>query len=245
MFDLGGRHALVTGASGGIGAGIARALAARRARVTLTGRSEPALAALGRELGGVAHAVVADLCDADATIRLVQSAATAFGTVHILVNNAGISGEGSLLELEEDAWRSMIEVNLNAVYRLTRAALPGMLAAGFGRIVNIGSILGTSGAAGLSHYAASKAGLVGFTKSLAAEVAARGITVNCIAPGYIRTRMMDWAGEEDRSRLLARIPVGFFGEPADVAAAVVYLASREARFITGETLHCNGGMAMI
>jgi 3-oxoacyl-[acyl-carrier protein] reductase len=240
MFDLSGRTALVTGASGGIGVAIAATLHARGAGLILTGTRATALNAVAASLGGNTRSIAADLADNKEVARLASSA----GPVDILVNNAGISHREPTEVTPDAAWNNVIEVDLGAVFRLCRAILPGMAARQWGRVIAIGSILGETGAAQMGPYAAAKAGLVGLTKSLAAEYATFGVTVNCVAPGYIRTPMMDMNSPEMLAQLLARIPVGHFGAPEDVAAAVVYLASPEARFVTGATLHVNGGMSM-
>jgi 3-oxoacyl-[acyl-carrier protein] reductase len=240
MFDLSGRTALVTGASGGIGGAIAAVLHARGAALVLTGTRSAALDALTASLGGNALSIAADLADDKNVARLASSA----GLVDILVNNAGISHREPTEGTPDAAWNRVIEVDLGAVFRLCRAILPGMAARRWGRVISIGSILGETGAAQMGPYAAAKAGLVGLTKSLAAEYAPFGVTVNCVAPGYIRTPMMDMNSPEMLAQLLSRIPSGHFGVPEDVAAAVAYLASVEARFVTGATLHINGGMSM-
>jgi 3-oxoacyl-[acyl-carrier protein] reductase len=240
MFDLSGRTALVTGASGGIGGAIAAVLHARGAALVLTGTRSAALDALAASLGGNALSIAADLADDKNVARLASSA----GQVDILVNNAGISHREPTEGTPDAAWNRVVEVDLGAVFRLCRAILPGMAARRWGRVISIGSILGETGAAQMGPYAAAKAGLVGLTKSLAAEYAPFGVTVNCVAPGYIRTPMMDMNSPEMLAHLLSRIPSGHFGAPEDVAAAVAYLASVEARFVTGATLHVNGGMSM-
>jgi NAD(P)-dependent dehydrogenase (short-subunit alcohol dehydrogenase family) len=240
MFDLSGRTALVTGASGGIGGAIAAALHARGAALILTGTRGAALNAVAATLGGNTRSIAADLAEISEVARL----ASLVGPVDILVNNAGVSHREPTKVTPDAAWNNVIEVDLGAVFRLCRAILPGMAARQWGRVIAIGSILGETGAAQMGPYVAAKAGLVGLTKSLAAEYAIFGVTVNCVAPGYIRTPMMDMNSPEMLAQLLARIPVGHFGAPADVAAAVLYLASSEARFVTGATLHVNGGMSM-
>jgi 3-oxoacyl-[acyl-carrier protein] reductase len=241
MFTLAGRRALVTGASGGIGSAIARALHAQGAEVALTGRRREALDALAAELGDRASVEVAELTDSASAERLVAAA----DPVDILVNNAGITRDMLALRLKDADWDAVLETNLTSTFRLSRAALKGMLKRRRGRIVNITSIVGVTGNAGQANYAAAKAGLIGMSKALAQEVAARGITVNCVAPGFIDTAMTQALDEKQRAALLGRIPAGRLGAGADVAAAVVFLASEEAGWMTGQTLHVNGGMAMI
>ena len=245
MFRLDGRCALVTGASGGIGGGIARALHARGAAVTLAGRNAEALAALAAALGGRAHVAQADLADPAAADALVKSAEGAMGKLDILVNNAGLTRDGLAMRMKDEDWQAVIDVNLGAAFRLARAALRGMMRQRFGRIVTITSVVGHTGNPGQANYAASKAGLAGMTKALAAEVATRDITVNCVAPGFIETAMTESLTDSQKEQLRARIPAGRFGRPEDVAGGVVFLASDEAAYITGQTLHVNGGMAMI
>ena len=244
MFRLDGRTALVTGASGGIGDAIARRLHEAGATVVLTGRRDAALTSLADALGERVHVRAADLGAPDATDGLVKEV-EGLGGLDILVNNAGLTRDNLALRLKDEDWSAVLETNLLAAFRLARAALRGMMKRRFGRIVNITSIVGVTGNPGQSNYAASKAGLIGMSKSLAQEVAARGVTVNCIAPGFIETAMTDSLGEDQRARLLAAIPTGRLGQPDDVAAAAVYLASSEAAYVTGQTLHVNGGMAMI
>lgn len=244
MFDLSGRRALVTGASGGIGAAIARALHARGAEVILTGRRADALRALADELGERVTVETGDVTDPAFAEALVAAAEKA-GGLDILVNNAGITRDGLALRMKDEDWQAVLDTNLTSAFRLSRAALRGMMRRRFGRIVNIGSVVGATGNPGQVNYAAAKAGLVGMTKALAAEVASRGITVNCVAPGFIETAMTDALGDRQRAALAERIPAGRLGRPGDVAAAVVYLASEEAAYVTGHTLHVNGGMAML
>ncbi len=245
MFSLDGRKALVTGASGGIGGAIARALHAAGATVTLAGTRKDALDALAAELGARAHVAVADLSSAEGADGLIKASEAAMGGLNILVNNAGLTRDGLLLRMKDDDWQKVIDVNLTAAFRLSRGALRGMMKGRFGRIISITSVVGTTGNAGQANYAASKAGLVGFSKALALEVASRNVTVNCVAPGFIVTAMTDVLNEDQRGKAIAEIPSGRFGEPADIAAAVLYLASDEASYVTGQTLHVNGGMAMI
>ena len=245
MFDLTGQAALVTGASGGIGGAIARALHGRGAAVALAGTRRAMLATLADELGERAYPLVADLADPAAPDRLVGDAEAAMGRLDILVNNAGITRDNLALRLKDEDWQAVIEVDLSAAFRLIRAALRGMVRRRHGRIISISSIVGVAGNPGQANYAAAKAGLIGMTKSLAAETASRGITVNCIAPGMIATAMTDKLSAEQRERIAAAIPMGRFGAGEDVATAAVYLASAEAAYVTGQTLHVNGGMAMI
>jgi 3-oxoacyl-[acyl-carrier protein] reductase len=245
MFDLTGQTALVTGASGGIGGAIAQALHRQGAAVALAGTRGAVLSELAAELGERAHALTADLADPLAADRLVRDAEAAMGHVDILVNNAGITRDALALRLKDEDWLAVIEVNLSAAFRLTRAALRGMVRRRHGRVISITSVVGVTGNAGQANYAAAKAGLIGMTKSLAAEIASRGITANCIAPGMIATAMTDKLSDEQRARIAAAIPMGRFGAAEDVAAAAVYLASAEADYITGQTLHVNGGMAMV
>lgn len=245
MFDLTGKGALVTGASGGIGAAIARALHGAGASVALSGTREGPLAELAAELGSRAHVVPCDLADGAATDALAGRAAAALGQVDILVNNAGLTRDGLFMRMAQDDWDKVIAVNLTAAFRLSKAALRGMMKARWGRIVTITSVVGVTGNPGQGNYAASKAGLIGMTKSLAAEVASRGVTANCVAPGFIRTPMTEALKDEQKARIDAAIPAGRMGEPGEIAAAVLYLASPEAAYVTGQTLHVNGGMAMI
>jgi 3-oxoacyl-[acyl-carrier protein] reductase len=245
MFDLSGKSALVTGASGGIGSEIARALHAQGAQVVLTGTREDALRTLADELGERAHVLPADLSSSEATDALIARAEEATGGLHILVNNAGITRDTLLLRMKDEDWERVMAVNLTAGFRLTRAALKGMMRRRFGRIVAITSVVGQTGNPGQANYAASKAGMVGFTKALALEVASRNITANCIAPGFIETPMTEGLDEKQRGAILATVPMGRLGKGLDVAAAVVYLASDEAAYMTGQTLHVNGGMAMV
>ena len=245
MFDLTGKSALITGASGGIGAEIARGLHAAGATVALSGtRTEP-LEALAAELGARAHVLACNLSDPQAVEGLVKRAVEAMGAVDILVNNAGITKDGLVMRMSDEDWQSVIDVNLTATFRLCRAAIRGMMKARWGRIVNISSVVGQTGNGGQVNYAASKAGMVGLSKSLAAEVASRGITVNCVAPGFIETAMTDKLNETQRAGILTVVPAGRMGRPEEIAAAVLYLASPEAAYVTGATLHVNGGMAMV
>jgi 3-oxoacyl-[acyl-carrier protein] reductase len=246
MFDFTGKTALVTGASGGIGGAIARALHARGATVVLTGTRREALDRLAAELGDGerVHVVTANLADPEAADTLVKAAEATTGQLDILVNNAGLTRDGLALRMKDEDWQAVLDVNLTAAFRLSRAALRGMMKRRSGRIVNITSLVGVTGNAGQANYAASKAGLIGMSKALAAEMAARGVTVNCVAPGFIETAMTDTLSEGQREAGTRAIPMGRFGTPDEVAAAVVYLASNEASYVTGHTLHVNGGMAM-
>ncbi|MDO5641367.1 MAG: 3-oxoacyl-[acyl-carrier-protein] reductase [Paracoccus sp. (in: a-proteobacteria)] len=245
MFDLTGKRALVTGASGGIGGAIAQALHAAGATVALSGTREAPLAELAGTLGARAHVVTADLGDMAAVEALPKAAAEAMGGVDILVNNAGITRDNLFMRMSDAEWAQVIDVNLTSSFRLARGVLRGMMKARWGRIVNITSVVGTTGNPGQANYAAAKAGLVGLSKSLAYEVASRGITVNCVAPGFIATAMTDKLNDEQKGRILTQIPAGTMGAPGDIAAAVLYLASPEAGYVTGATLHVNGGMAMV
>jgi 3-oxoacyl-[acyl-carrier protein] reductase len=244
MFDLTGKCALVTGASGGIGAAVARALHAAGAVVALSGTREAPLAALAAELGARAHVLPCNLADAEAAGGLVKRAVEAMGAVDILVNNAGITRDTLFMRMTDEDWGQVIDVNLTATMRLCRAAVRGMMKARWGRIINISSVVGETGNAGQVNYAAAKAGMVGMTKSIAQEVASRGITANCVAPGFITTAMTDKLTPEQKAAILGRVPVGRMGEADEIAAAVLYLASPEAAYVTGATLHVNGGMAM-
>ena len=246
MFDLTGRVALVTGATGGIGAGIARALHAQGAKVAITGRRAAELEALAAELGGERVLVApADLADPAAPAALVEQVEGALGSLDILVNNAGFTRDMLALRMGDADWAAVLEVDLTAPFRLARAGLRGMMKRRWGRIVSIASIVGVTGNAGQANYAAAKAGLIGMSKSLAQEVATRGVTVNVVAPGFVKTAMTDALNEAQKAKLMERIPTGRMGAPEDIAAAVVYLASAEAGWTTGQTIHVNGGMAMI
>ena len=245
MFDLTGRKALVTGATGGLGQAIARTLHAAGATVALSGTRPEALEALAQELGERAAPVPANLSDTAAVEALVPAAEEAIGPLDILVNNAGITRDNLFMRMKDEEWDAVIAVNLTASFRLSRAAVKGMMRRRYGRIIGIGSVVGTTGNPGQGNYAAAKAGLVGLTKALAGEVASRGITVNCIAPGFIASPMTDALNEKQREGILTRVPAGRLGEGAEVAAAALYLASAEAGYVTGQTLHVNGGMAMI
>ena len=245
MFDLTGKTALITGASGGIGGEIARALHAAGATVGLSGtRTEP-LEALAADLGDRAHVLPCNLSDPEAVAALPKQAADAMGGVDILVNNAGITRDNLFMRMSDDEWQSVIDVNLTATLKLCKGVLRGMMKARWGRIVNISSVVGATGNPGQGNYAAAKAGMVGMSKSLAYEVASRGITVNAVAPGFIETAMTDKLTDDQKSAILGQIPSGRMGTPAEIAAAVLYLASPEAAYVTGTTLHVNGGMAML
>lgn len=248
MFRLDGKAALVTGASGGIGAAIAKALHAQGAKVALSGRRAAELEALAAELGGGEGRVLvapADLSDPAAPAALVEKVEGAFGALDILVNNAGFTRDTLALRMGDEDWASVLEVDLTAPFRLTRAALRGMMKRRTGRIVNIASIVGVTGNPGQTNYSAAKAGLIGMSKSLAQEIASRGVTVNVVAPGFVKSAMTDVLPDAQKQALLSRIPTGRMGAPEDIAAAVTYLASDEAAWVTGATLHVNGGMAMI
>jgi 3-oxoacyl-[acyl-carrier protein] reductase len=245
MFDLTGKSALVTGASGGIGGAIARGLHGQGAKVTLAGTRRDALDALAGELGANAFVATADLADPAAAEVLVKAAEAAMGQVDILINNAGLTRDGLAMRMKDEDWSAVLEVNLTAAFRLSRAVLRGMMKRRAGRIIAVTSVVGVTGNAGQANYAASKAGLIGMTKALALEIASRGITVNCIAPGFVTTAMTGALTEEQRSKAAAAVPAGRFGTPAEVAAAAVYLASDEAAYVTGHTLHVNGGIAMV
>ena len=245
MFDLSGKRALVTGAAGGSGGAIAKALHAQGAEVALSGTREDALSALASELGSRAHVTPARLGDEGAAEQLIKDATDAMGGVDILVNNAGLTRDTLAMRMKDEDWDSVLNVNLKSAFQLSRACLKTMMKARFGRIISITSIVGVTGNPGQSNYAASKAGLIGMSKSLAQEVAPRGITVNCVAPGFIATPMTDALNEQQRDAILGKIPAGAMGGPDDIASAVVYLSSDEANYVTGQTLHVNGGMAMI
>jgi 3-oxoacyl-[acyl-carrier protein] reductase len=245
MFRLDGKAALVTGASGGIGAEIARALHRQGAIVALSGTRLDALEALAVQLGERVHVCPADLREASEADALIETAEKVTGPLHILVNNAGMTRDMLALRMADADWQAVLDVDLSAPFRLTRAVLRGMLRRRAGRIINISSIVGATGNAGQANYAAAKAGLVGMTKALAQEVASRGITINVVAPGFVVTAMTDALGEAQRTKLSESIPLRRLGQPADIAAAVTYLASDEAGWVTGATLHVNGGMAMI
>ncbi|MCB1784065.1 MAG: 3-oxoacyl-[acyl-carrier-protein] reductase [Alphaproteobacteria bacterium] len=245
MFDFTEKCALVTGATGGIGGEIAKALHAQGAIVGLSGRNAEKLNALAGELGDRVHVLSADLSDDSAISDLVKRAEEAMGKIDILVNNAGLTRDGLSMRMSAADWQDVLDVNLTAPFKLAQAIQRGMMKRRFGRIINITSIVGVTGNPGQCNYAASKAGMIGWSKSMAAEVASRGITVNCIAPGFIATAMTDALNDEQKARINATIPAGKMGASEDIAAAAVYLASNEANYVTGQTIHVNGGMAMI
>jgi len=245
MFELSGLNALVTGATGGLGGQIARALHAQGATVGISGTRAEALEALAKELGERVHILPCNLGDKDAVEALVPAAEAAMGQVDILVNNAGITRDGLFMRMKDEDWEQVINVNLTSAFRLARACMRGMMKRRFGRVISITSVVGVTGNPGQGNYAASKAGMIGMSKSLAAEVASRGITVNCVAPGFIESPMTDALNEKQKESILATIPAGRLGAGNDIASACVYLASREAGYVTGATLHVNGGMAMI
>ena len=245
MFDLTSKVALVTGASGGIGGAIARALHGQGASVVLSGTRAEALEALKAELGERAHVAICNLGDAASLEALPKTAEQSAGTIDILVNNAGVTRDNLFIRMKDDEWDEVIAVDLTAAFKLSRAVLRGMMKKRWGRIIAVTSMVGTIGNPGQANYAAAKAGIVGMTKSLAAEVASRNITANCVAPGFIVTAMTDVLAEGQKTQWLQRIPAGRMGEPRDIAGAVVYLASEESSYVTGQTFHVNGGMVMI
>ena len=245
MFDLSGMTALVTGASGGIGSAIAKALAGQGARLAVSGSNADKLEAFRGDLGGEHVALQCDLSDGAQVDALVPRAVEALGRLDVLVNNAGVTRDNLAMRMKDDEWDQVIRVNLEAAFRLIRAAAKPMMKARFGRVISITSVVGATGNPGQANYAASKAGLVGMSKALAQELASRNITVNCVAPGFIRSAMTDGLPDAQKAALLTRIPAGDLGTGDDIGAAVVYLASREAGYVTGQTLHVNGGMAMI
>lgn len=245
MFDLTDRKALITGASGAIGREIARQLHEQGVEIAISGTRVEPLTQLAKELGKNCHILPCNLEDADETHQLLQRAEETMGRVDILINNAGLTRDGLMVRMKDEDWQKVIDVNLGAVFRLSKAALRGMMKNRWGRIINITSVVGVTGNPGQANYAASKAGMIGMSKSLAAEIANRGITVNCIAPGFIESPMTEVLPEQQRESLLQRIPAGRMGTPSDIAAAVQYLASPAASYVTGQTLHVNGGMSMI
>lgn len=245
MFDLSGKCALVTGATGGIGGAIAKALHAQGASVALSGTRAEKLEALAGDLKERAFVTPCNLSDLDAVDALPKQASEAMGGLHIVVSNAGITRDTLMLVMKADAWDEVIKVNLTAYFRLAKAALRGLTKQRYGRIIAITSVVGVTGNPGQANYAASKAGIIGMTKSLAGEIATRNVTVNCIAPGFVATAMTEALSDQQRQTILSKIPAGRMGAPEDIAAAAVYLASGEAGYVTGQTLHVNGGMAMI
>lgn len=245
MFDLSGKGALVTGASGGIGAAIARTLHANGAAVALSGTRAERLEALAGELGERCHVVPADLSDGAAVAALPAAAESALGSLDILINNAGLTRDNLAMRMKDDEWQTVLDVNLTAAFRLSRAVLRGMMKSRWGRIIGVTSVVGATGNPGQANYAASKAGLTGMTKALAQEVASRGVTVNCVAPGFIETAMTDALSEAQKEAIMARIPAARLGSVDDVGVCTLFLASDEAGYVTGQTIHVNGGMAMI
>ncbi|MEO1474404.1 MAG: 3-oxoacyl-[acyl-carrier-protein] reductase, partial [Pseudomonadota bacterium] len=244
MFDLSGKSALVTGASGGIGGAIAEALHGAGATVSLSGTRTGPLKELAAKLGERSHVLPCNLSDAEAVAVLPKQAVEAMGSLDILVNNAGVTRDNLFMRMSDEDWDTVMDVNLGATMRLCKGAIRGMMKARWGRIINITSVVGSTGNPGQANYAASKAGTVGLSKSLAYEVASRGITVNCIAPGFISTAMTDKLNDDQKGAILGQVPAGRIGSPEEIGAAVVYLASEEAAYMTGSTLHVNGGMAM-
>ena len=244
MFDLSGMTALVTGASGGLGSAIAKALSAQGARLALSGSNQAKLEAFAKELGGDHVTLVCDLGNAEQVDQLVPRAVEALGQLDILVNNAGVTRDNLAMRMKDEEWDQVITINLEGAFRLMRAAMKPMMKARHGRIINITSVVGVTGNPGQANYVASKAGLIGMSKAFAQEVASRGITVNCVAPGFMTSAMTDALNEQQKAGILSKIPTGAMGTGEDIGAAVVYLASREAGYVTGQTLHVNGGMAM-
>jgi 3-oxoacyl-[acyl-carrier protein] reductase len=244
MFDLSGMTALVTGASGGLGSSIAKSLAAQGARLALSGSNQAKLEAFAKEIGGNHVTLVCDLGNAEQVDQLVPRAVEALGQLDILVNNAGITRDNLTMRMKDDEWDQVIRVNLEASFRLMRAAMKPMMKARHGRIINITSVVAVTGNPGQANYVASKAGLIGMSKSFAQEVASRGITVNCVAPGFMTSAMTDALTDAQKEGILSKIPTGAMGSGDDIGAAVVYLASKEAGYVTGQTLNVNGGMAM-
>ncbi|WP_428481712.1 3-oxoacyl-[acyl-carrier-protein] reductase [Pyruvatibacter mobilis] len=245
MFDLTGKTALVTGATGGIGGAIAKALHAQGATVALSGTRENVLADVAGELGERTHVLPCDLSDLDAVDALPKQAEEAMGQLDILVNNAGITRDNIFMRMKDDEWDQVLAVNLTAAFRLSRGVMRGMMKRRWGRIIGITSVVGVMGNPGQANYAAAKAGMIGMTKSIAQEVASRNITVNCVAPGFIKTAMTDVLDDGQKETISTRIPAGRLGTSEEIAAAALYLASEEAAYVTGQTLHVNGGMAMI
>ena len=245
MFDLRGKNALITGASGKIGGAIAEALHEAGAQVALSGTRSAPLEGLARDLGGDAHVFICDLSDLETVDRLCKEATDAMGSVDILINNAGVTRDNLFMRMSNEEWQSVLDVNLTATMKLCKGVLRGMMKARWGRIINISSVVGATGNPGQANYAASKAGMIGMSKSLAYEVASRGITVNAIAPGFITTAMTDKLTDDQKSKIMEQIPAGRMGHAEEIAAAALYLSSEKAGYVTGTTLHVNGGMAMI
>jgi 3-oxoacyl-[acyl-carrier protein] reductase len=245
MFNLTGKTALITGASGGIGAAIAKQLHAVGATIAISGTRQTVLEELKAQIGDNVHVLPCNLSNPEDVEKLIPAAEAAMGGLDILVNNAGITKDGLAMRMKDEDWQSVIDVNLTSNFRLCRAAMRGMMKKRWGRIINITSIVGVTGNPGQVNYVASKAGIIGMSKSIAQELAARNVTVNCVAPGFIATPMTDVLNDKQKEAILGRIPAGRMGGPADIAAAVIYLASEEAGYVTGQTLHVNGGMAMI
>jgi len=245
MFDLSGKMALITGATGGIGGEIAKALHAQGATVALSGRNEAKLKELAGELGSNVHTIVADLSNNEGITALIKDAEEAMGQIDILVNNAGLTRDNLSMRMKEEEWQDVLDVNLTAPFMLAKTCQRGMMKRRFGRIINISSVVGTTGNPGQCNYVASKAGMSGWTKAMGMEIASRGITVNCVAPGFIQTAMTDALTDDQKSGINATIPMGRMGAPNEIASAVAYLASDEAAYVTGATIHVNGGMAMV
>jgi len=245
MFDLSGKMALVTGATGGIGGEIAKALHAQGAVVAISGRNKDKLDALAAELGSNVHSIVADLSNSDGIAALIKDAEEAMGQIDVLVNNAGLTRDNLSMRMKDEEWDEVLDVNLTAPFKLARACQRGMMKRRFGRIINISSVVGTTGNPGQANYVASKAGMSGWTKAMGMEIASRGITVNCVAPGFIATAMTDALDDGQKEKINSTIPMGRMGNPNEIASAVAYLASDEAGYVTGATIHVNGGMAMV
>ncbi|WP_262695289.1 3-oxoacyl-[acyl-carrier-protein] reductase [Kordiimonas aquimaris] len=245
MFDLNEKNALITGATGGIGATIARTLHAAGATVAISGTRAEKLNELAAELGERVHVVPANLSDRESVDALAKAAAEAMGSIDVLVNNAGVTKDNLAMRMKDDEWDTVLQVNLESAFRLMKGCVRGMMKARSGRIINITSVVGVTGNPGQANYAASKAGMIGMSKSFAQEVASRGITVNCIAPGFISTPMTDALNDDQKAAITSGIPSGELGTPEDIAAAALYLASNEAKYMTGQTLHVNGGMLMV
>ena len=245
MFDLSGKTALITGATGGIGGEIAKALHAQGAVVAISGRNKEKLDALAAELGSNTHAIIADLSNSEGIAQLIKDAEDAMGQIDILVNNAGLTRDNLSMRMKDEEWQEVIDVNMTATFKLAKAVQRGMMKRREGRIINIASIVGVTGNPGQCNYVASKAGMIGWSKAMAQEVASRGITVNCVAPGFIATAMTEALTDDQKAKINATIPMSRMGAPHEIASAVVYLASDEAAYMTGATLHVNGGMAMV